>query len=121
MYVSLSQRNESQLLSINKKERGDIRWIPGLLITGLLSICLICHILPVLVVPSGGDVFLVYSDASISGLGCVLMQIGKVVAYAWRQLKDHEKNYPTHYLKLASIIFALKIYLVDKFYFWSKV
>lgn len=64
---------------------------------------------------------MVYSDASISGLGCVLMQIGKVVAYAWRQLKDHEKNYPTHYFKLASIIFAFQIYLVDKFYFWSKV
>ncbi|KAM1746652.1 hypothetical protein ACFX11_013259 [Malus domestica] len=53
--------------------------------------------------------FEVYSDASLNGLGCVLMQPGRVIAYASRQLKPHEKNYPTHDLELAAIIFALKI------------
>ena len=52
---------------------------------------------------------MIFSDASLNGLGCVLMQEGKVVAYASRQLKSHEKNYPTHDLKLAAIVFALKI------------
>ena len=51
-----------------------------------------------------------YSDASLQGLGCVLMQNERVVAYASRQLKPHEKNYPTHDLELAAIIFALKIW-----------
>ncbi|KAL5835872.1 hypothetical protein ACOSQ3_015424 [Xanthoceras sorbifolium] len=54
--------------------------------------------------------FVVYSDASHNGLGCVLMQDGKVVAYASRQLKTHEQNYPTHDLELAAIVFALKIW-----------
>ena len=53
---------------------------------------------------------MIFSDASSNGLGCVLMQEGKVVAYASRQLKSHEKNYPTHDLELAPIIFALKIW-----------
>jgi len=52
----------------------------------------------------------VYSDASRQGLGCVLMQDGKVVAYASRQLKPHELNYLTHDLELATVIFALKIW-----------
>ena len=51
-----------------------------------------------------------YSDASSIGLGCVLMQDEKVVAYASKQLKPHEKNYPTRNLELASIVFALKIW-----------
>ena len=51
-----------------------------------------------------------YSDASPQGLGCVLMQHGKVVAYASRQLKSYERNYPTHDLELAVVIFALKIW-----------
>ena len=51
-----------------------------------------------------------YSDASKIGLGCVLMQDGKVVAYASRQLKPHEKNYPTHDLELVAVVFALKIW-----------
>ena len=51
-----------------------------------------------------------YSDASRVGLGCVLMQDGKVVAYASRQLKPHEKNYPTHDSELAAVVFALKIW-----------
>ena len=53
---------------------------------------------------------MIFSDASLHGLGCVLMQEGKVVAYASRQLKPHEKNYPTHDLELAAIVFALKIW-----------
>ena len=53
---------------------------------------------------------MIFSDASLNGLGCVLMQEGKVVAYASRQLKPHEKNYPTHDLELAAIVFALKIW-----------
>jgi len=65
---------------------------------------------PVLTQPMSGKDFVVYSDASHNGLGCVLMQEGKVVAYASRQLRPHEKNYPTHDLELAAIIFALKIW-----------
>nr|XP_027127756.1 uncharacterized protein LOC113743869 [Coffea arabica] len=63
---------------------------------------------PVLVLPDGGEGYVVYSDASREGLGCVLMQMGKVVAYASRRLKPHEQNYPTHDLELAAVIFALK-------------
>ena len=51
-----------------------------------------------------------YSDASRIDLGCVLMQDRKVVAYALRQLKSHELNYPTHDLELAAVVFALKIW-----------
>ncbi|KAG8483033.1 hypothetical protein CXB51_021970 [Gossypium anomalum] len=65
---------------------------------------------PVLIQPKSGKDFTVYSDASHVGLGCVLMQEGKVVAYASRQLKPHEGNYPTHDLELAAVIFALKIW-----------
>ena len=57
-----------------------------------------------------GKEYVIYSDASLNGLGCVLMQEGKVVAYASRQLKPHERNYPTHDLELAAIVFALKIW-----------
>jgi len=54
--------------------------------------------------------YTIYSDTSKSGLGCVLMQEGKVVAYASQQLKPYEKNYPTHGLELAAMVFALKIW-----------
>ncbi|KAL4028879.1 hypothetical protein IC575_012091 [Cucumis melo] len=64
----------------------------------------------VLTVPDGSGSFVIYSDASKKGLGCVLMQQGKVVAYTSRQLKSHEQNYPTHDLELAVVIFALKIW-----------
>ncbi|KAM2369065.1 hypothetical protein ACFXTH_046545 [Malus domestica] len=60
--------------------------------------------------PDDSGDFEVYSDASLNGLGCVLMQQGRVIAYASRQLKPHEINYPTHDLELAAIIFALKIW-----------
>ena len=62
----------------------------------------------VLTLPEGNEVFKVYSDASRQGLGCLLMQHKRVVAYASRQLKKHELNYPTHDLELAAVIFALK-------------
>ncbi|KAL0559024.1 hypothetical protein IC582_003613 [Cucumis melo] len=65
---------------------------------------------PVLTVPDGSGSFVIYSDASKKGLGCVLMQQGKVVAYASRQLKSHEQNYPTHDLELAAVVFTLKIW-----------
>ena len=65
---------------------------------------------PVLVQRESGKEFVVYSDASRNGLGCVLMQEGKGVAYASRQLKPHERNYPTHDLELAAVVFALKIW-----------
>ena len=53
---------------------------------------------------------MIFSDVSLNGLGCVLIQEGKVVAYASRQLKPHEKNYPTHDLELAAIVLALKVW-----------
>jgi hypothetical protein len=62
---------------------------------------------PVLVLPDVHKPFSVYCDASYTGLGCVLMQEGKVVAYSSRQLKVHEKNYPTHDLELAAMVHAL--------------
>ena len=64
----------------------------------------------VLTQPTLGKEYTLYSDASCIGLGCVLMQDGKVVAYASRQLKPHEQNYPTHDLELAVVVFALKIW-----------
>ncbi|KAL4027946.1 hypothetical protein IC575_011136 [Cucumis melo] len=64
---------------------------------------------PVLTVPDGSGSFVIYSDASKKGLGCVLMQQGKVVAYASRQLKSHEQNYPTHDLELAAVDYDCEI------------
>ena len=61
---------------------------------------------PILIIPTNTSGFVVFSDASRKGLGCVLMQNGKVVAYALRQLKTYEHNYPTHDLELAAMIFA---------------
>ena len=57
-----------------------------------------------------GKEYVIFSDASLNGLGCVRMQEGKVVAYASRQLKSHEKNYPTHDLELATTVFTFKIW-----------
>ncbi|GJT54335.1 putative reverse transcriptase domain-containing protein [Tanacetum coccineum] len=66
---------------------------------------------PVLALPDGPDDFVVYCDASKQGFGgCVLMQQGKVIAYASRQLKIHENNYTTHDLELGAVVFALKIW-----------
>ncbi|GJW04723.1 reverse transcriptase domain-containing protein [Tanacetum coccineum] len=63
---------------------------------------------PFLSLPDGIEDFVVYYDASSQGLGCVLMQRGKIIAYASRQLKIHEKNYTTHDLELGAVVFALK-------------
>ncbi len=65
---------------------------------------------PVLTLPIPGKEYTIYSDASHNGRGCVLMQYRNVIAYASRQLKPHERNYPTHNLELAAIVFALKIW-----------
>ncbi|GJS40435.1 putative reverse transcriptase domain-containing protein [Tanacetum coccineum] len=65
---------------------------------------------PILALPEGNDDFVVYCDASHQGLGAVLMQREKVIAYASRQLKPNEENYTTHDLKLGAVVFALKIW-----------
>ncbi|GKD15469.1 putative reverse transcriptase domain-containing protein, partial [Tanacetum coccineum] len=65
---------------------------------------------PVLALPDRPKDFMVYYDAFGLGLGCVLMQRGKVIAYASRQLKISEKNYTTHDLELGAVVFALKIW-----------
>ena len=57
-----------------------------------------------------GHRYTVFCDASNDELGCALMQSERVVAYGSRQLKNHEKNYPTHDMELAAIAFALKIW-----------
>ncbi|GJR68743.1 putative reverse transcriptase domain-containing protein [Tanacetum coccineum] len=63
----------------------------------------------ILALPEGAENFIVYCDASHKGLGSVLMQNEKVISYASRQLKIHEKNYMTHDLELGAVVFALKI------------
>ena len=72
---------------------------------------------PVLCLPDLEKDFQVYCDTSDRGLGCVLMQGGKVVSYVSRQLKKHEVNYPTHDLELAYVVHALKIW---RPYLWGK-
>ena len=64
----------------------------------------------VLAISRSGERFVIYSDASYQGLGCVLMEDGRVIAYGSWQLKPHEQNYTTHDLELAAIVFALKIW-----------
>ena len=71
---------------------------------------------PTLTLPKCGENYTVYCDASRVGLGCVLMQAGKVIAYASRHLKVHEKNYPTHDLELAAVVFAEA---VEALFVWS--
>ncbi|GJZ82034.1 putative reverse transcriptase domain-containing protein [Tanacetum coccineum] len=63
---------------------------------------------PILVLPDGTEDMVVYCDASYFGLGCILMQRGKVIAYASRQLKNHEENYPTHDLEFAAVVAQLE-------------
>ncbi|GJY35727.1 putative reverse transcriptase domain-containing protein [Tanacetum coccineum] len=65
---------------------------------------------PILALPDGSKDFIAYCDASIKGLGVVLMQRDKVIAYASRQLKIHKKNYTTHDLELGAVVFVLKIW-----------
>jgi hypothetical protein len=63
----------------------------------------------ILVMPGMKKPFSICCDTSGQGLGCVLMQDGRVVAYASWQLRKHEANYPTHDLELAAMVHALKI------------
>ncbi|GJT13142.1 putative reverse transcriptase domain-containing protein [Tanacetum coccineum] len=65
---------------------------------------------PILALPEGSEDFIVYCDASIKGLGVMLLQREKVIAYASRQLKIHENNYTNHDLELRALVFALKIW-----------
>ncbi|GKF53312.1 putative reverse transcriptase domain-containing protein, partial [Tanacetum coccineum] len=65
---------------------------------------------PILALPEASEDFIAYCDASKKGLGAVLMQRQKVIAYASRQLKIHEKNYTTHDLELGAVVFAHKIW-----------
>ncbi|GJR35652.1 putative reverse transcriptase domain-containing protein [Tanacetum coccineum] len=65
---------------------------------------------PILALPKGSENFVVYCDASHKGLGAILMRWKKVIAYASRQLKIHEKNYTKHDLELGAVVFALKMW-----------
>lgn len=65
---------------------------------------------PILMLPEGIDDFVVCCDASISGLGAVLMQMSHAISYALRQPKSHEGNYPTHGLELGVVVFSFKIW-----------
>jgi hypothetical protein len=76
---------------------------------------------PVLTLPTKSVGYVVYTNTSRKGLGCVLMQEGRVVAYASRQLKDHEKNYPTHDLELTAAIHALKIWRHYLYGMWCEI
>nr|GFC03616.1 putative reverse transcriptase domain-containing protein [Tanacetum cinerariifolium] len=80
-------------------------WIPKVQFLGHK----LCSV-PILALPEGSKDFIVYCDASNKGLGAVLMQGEKVISYASRQLKIHEKNYTTHDLELGAVVFALKIW-----------
>ena len=77
---------------------------------GILGIEEEASLAPILIVLERGQRYTMYYDASKDGLGCVLMQSGKVVTYGSRQLKNHEWNYPTHDMELAAIVLALKIW-----------
>ena len=72
---------------------------------------------PILTQSTYDKEYVIFIDASLNGLGCVLMQEGKVEAYASRQLKPHEKNYLAHDLEFAAIVFALKIW---RHYFYGE-
>ena len=65
---------------------------------------------PILALHDGVEDMVVYCDASHQGLGATLMKRVRVIAYASRQLKPHERNYPTHDLELGAVVFALKIW-----------
>jgi hypothetical protein len=72
---------------------------------------------PILILPDVHKPFSVYCDALYTGLGCVLMQEGRVVVYSSRQLEIHEKNYPTHDLELVAVVHALKTW---RHYFYGQ-
>ena len=73
---------------------------------------------PILIVSERGQRYTMYRDASKAGLGCILMQSGRVVAYGSCQLKNHEQNYPTQDMEFATIVLALKIWF---HYLWRVV
>jgi hypothetical protein len=75
----------------------------------------------VLALPTEFGNFLVYSDTSKKGLGCMLMQNSNVIAYASRQLKLYELNYPTHDLELVAFVFALKIWRHYLYGEWCEI
>ena len=68
---------------------------------------------PILIVSERGQMYTVYYDASKDGLGCVLMQSRRVVAYGSRQLKNHERNYLTHDMELATIVVTAHVSVPD--------
>ncbi|GKD43861.1 putative reverse transcriptase domain-containing protein, partial [Tanacetum coccineum] len=74
----------------------------------------------ILALPEGSKDFVVYCDASHKGLGVVLMQREKVIAYASRHLKVHEKNYTTHDLELGSVVFALKLWRLRHYLYGTR-
>nr|GFC32698.1 putative reverse transcriptase domain-containing protein [Tanacetum cinerariifolium] len=85
-------------------------WIPKVQFLGHVIDSQGIHVVPILALPKGSKEFIVYCDASNKGLGAVLMQREKVILYASRQLKIHEKNYTTHDLELRAVVFTLKTY-----------
>nr|GEU69414.1 hypothetical protein [Tanacetum cinerariifolium] len=112
IFMDLMNRDEKeheehlrQILNLLKKEDLYVKfskcefWIPKMLCSA-----------PILALPKGSKDFIVYCNASIKGLGVVLMQREKVISYASRQLKIHEENYTTHDLELSAVVFALKIW-----------
>ena len=78
---------------------------------GISRVKIAINYAPILALLVEGKEYTICSDASKNGLACVLMQEEKVVAYASWQLKPYEKNYPTHDLELAALVFALKIWI----------
>ncbi|GKA92251.1 putative reverse transcriptase domain-containing protein, partial [Tanacetum coccineum] len=93
--TSSTQKNQTYVWGVEQEE--DFQTLKNNLCDALI-----------LSLPDGVEDFVVYCDASNQGLGCVLMQRNKVIAYASRQLKIHEKNYTTHDLELGAVVFALK-------------
>ena len=67
-------------------------------------------IAPILMLLNDNSDFVVYNDTSQKGMGCMLIQNERIVSYISRQLKPHERNYPTHYLELAAVVFSLKVW-----------
>jgi hypothetical protein len=78
-------------------------------------------IAPVLALPSGTKGFVVYNNASKKGLGCILMQHERVIAYASRQLKPQAVNYPVHDLELVAVIFALRVWRHYLYGSWVQI
>nr|GEY72206.1 reverse transcriptase domain-containing protein [Tanacetum cinerariifolium] len=114
MCIDYQELNKLTLKELS--EKGFIR--PSFLTLGSSSpacqkegwIVLDVHRLPGVKQTNGSEDFIIYCDASNKGLGPVLIQREKVISYASRQLKIHEKNYTTHDLELGAVVFALKIW-----------